>query len=104
LVTFRIRRSRARGSVPDHAATLGLGRVSVGSIEQRPQPVDELRRHLVASALGPQDLREPALELGVTAAGVAAAQVLLDLDAHRSNELSVEVELDLLQHVFAVSR
>jgi len=30
--------------------------------------------------------------------------VVLDLDAHGSDELSVEVELDLLQHVFAVSR
>jgi hypothetical protein len=30
--------------------------------------------------------------------------VLLDLDAHGGDELSVEVELDLLQHVFTVSR
>jgi hypothetical protein len=30
--------------------------------------------------------------------------VVLDLDAQRSNELPVEVELDLLQHVFTVSR
>jgi hypothetical protein len=78
--------------------------VSVGPIEHRPQPLDELGWHLVASALGPQDLREPALEIGVTGARIAAAQVLLDLDAHRSDELPVEVELDLLQHVFAVSR
>jgi len=76
----------------------------VGPLEQRPEPVDELGRHLVASALGPQDLLEPPLERGVPAAGVAAAQVVLDLDAHRSKELPVEVELDLLQHVFTVSR
>ena len=78
--------------------------MGAGLIEQRPQPVDELGWHLVASALGPQDLREPALELGMTAAGIAAAQVVLDLEAQRSNELPVQVELDLLQHVFTVSR
>jgi hypothetical protein len=78
--------------------------VGVGPLEQRTEPVDELGRNLVASALGPKDLLEPPLERGVPAAGVAPAQVVLDLDAHRSDELSVEVELDLLQHVFAVSR
>jgi hypothetical protein len=78
--------------------------VGVGPLEQRSEPVHELGRHLVASALGPKDLLEPPLERGVPAAGVAAAQVVLDLDAHRSDELSVEVELDLLQHVFTVSR
>ena len=66
--------------------------------------MDELGRYLVAPAFGPQELLEPSLERGVTAAGVAAAQVLFDLDAQRSDELTVEVELDLLQHVFAVSR
>jgi len=76
----------------------------VGPLEQRAEPIDELGRHMVTPALGPQDLLEPPLERGVPAAGVAAAQVVLDLDAHRSDELSVEVELDLLQHVFAVSR
>jgi hypothetical protein len=76
----------------------------LGPLEQRPEPVDELGRHLVASALGPQDLLQPSLERGVPAAGVAPAQVVLDLDAHRSDELSVEVELDLFQHLFAVSR
>jgi hypothetical protein len=78
--------------------------VGPGPLEQRPKPVDELRWHLVASTLGPKDLLEPPLERGVPAAGIAAAQVLLDLDAHGSDELSVEVELDLLQHAFAVSR
>jgi hypothetical protein len=78
--------------------------MGLGPLEQCPEPVDQLGRHLVAPALGPQDLLELPLERGVSAAGVAAAQVLLDLDAHGGNELSVEVELDLLQHVFAVSR
>jgi hypothetical protein len=40
----------------------------------------------------------------VPAAGVATAQVPLDLEAHGSDELTVEVELDLLQHMIAVSR
>jgi len=78
--------------------------VRVGRVEQRPEAVDELGRHLIAPALGPQEILEPLLERGVPAAGVAAAQVLLDLDAHGSDELTVEVELDLLQHMFAVSR
>jgi len=78
--------------------------VDVGWVEQSPETVDELGRYLVAPALGPQELLEPSLERGVPAAGIAPAQVLLDLEAHRSDELTVEVELDLLQHMFAVSR
>jgi hypothetical protein len=78
--------------------------VDVGRVEQRPEAVDEFGRYLVAPAFGPQEILEPSLERSVPAAGVAAAQVLLDLDAQRSDELSIEVELDLLQHVFAVSR
>jgi hypothetical protein len=35
---------------------------------------------------------------------VAATQVSLDLDVQRADELTVEVELDLLQHVLALSR
>jgi hypothetical protein len=76
----------------------------VGRVEQRPEPVDELGRNLVAPALGPQELLQPPLERGVPAAGVATAQVPLDLEAHGSDELTVEVELDLLQHMIAVSR
>ena len=38
------------------------------------------------------------------AAGVAATQVSLDLDVQRADELTVDVELDLLQHVLALSR
>ena len=81
-----------------------LGGVRVGRVEQCPEALDELGRYLVAPALGPQELLQPSLERRVPAAGVAAAQVLLDLEAHGSNELTVEVELDLLQHMFAVSR
>jgi hypothetical protein len=35
---------------------------------------------------------------------VAATQVSLDLDVQRADELTVEVELDLLQHVLTLSR
>jgi hypothetical protein len=76
----------------------------VGRVKQCPEAVHELGRYLVAPALGPQELLEPSLERCVPATGVAAAQVLLDLETHGSDELTVEVELDLLQHVFAVSR
>src|SRR5207342_815341 len=89
-------RSSGLGVTPDGVGA--LGGMGVGPLEQRPEPVDELGGHLVASALGPQDLLETPLERGVPAAGVAAAQVLLDLDAHGSHELSVEVELNLLQN------
>jgi hypothetical protein len=83
---------------------VGLGGVRVGRVEQCPETVHEFGRYLVAPALGPKELLQPPLERGVPAAGVAAAKVLLDLDAHGSDELTVEVELDLLQHMFAVSR
>ena len=76
----------------------------MGRVEQRPEAVDEFGRHLIAPALGPQEILEPSLERSMPAAGVAAAQVLLDLDAQGRDELPVEVKLDLLQHVFAVSR
>jgi len=78
--------------------------VDLGRVEQRPEAVDELGRYLVAPALGPKEFLELSLERGVPAAGVAPAQVLLDLEAHGSDELTVEVELDLLQHVLALSR
>ena len=108
MVMFPIRRPREGGSVPcsrgsaDRAVVLGGG--DVGWVEQSPEAVDQLGRYLVAPALRPQELLEPSLERGVPAAGVAPAQVLLDLEAHGSDELTVEVELDLLQHMFAVSR
>ena len=76
----------------------------MGRVEHRPEALDELGRYLVAPAFGPQEILEPSLERSVPAAGVAAAKVLLDLEAHGSDELTVEVELDLLQHMFAVSR
>jgi hypothetical protein len=106
---FPIRRSPEGGSVPRFRGSadvgwLGLGGVRVGRVEQCPEAIDELGRYLVAPALRPQELLQPPLERGVPATGVATAQVPLDLQAHGSDELTVEVELDLLQHMFAVSR
>jgi hypothetical protein len=37
-------------------------------------------------------------------AGMATAEMPLDLDALEPDELTVEVELDLSKHMFAVSR
>jgi hypothetical protein len=73
-------------------------------LEQRTDPFEQLGRDLPASALGAQDALQLALELGMAAARVTATQVPLDLDAQSADELSIEVELDLLQHVLTVSR
>jgi len=70
----------------------------------RPYALEELDGDVVAAALGPEHLLEPALELGVAAAGGALPQVTLDVDALQPHELTVEVELDLAEHVLAVSR
>ena len=76
----------------------------MGLIQERAETLDELGRDLVAAALGSKDLLQPPLEGGMAAARVAAAEVVLDLDAQGRHELTVEVELELPQHVFAVSR
>ena len=60
--------------------------------------------HLVASALGAQHLLQAPLELGVAAARGALPEVPLDLHALHADELTIEVELDLAEHVLAVSR
>jgi hypothetical protein len=73
-------------------------------LEEQPDPLEQLRRDLAAPALGPEDLLQLELELGVSGARVAADEVLFDLRAQRTDELTVEVELDLLQHVLALSR
>jgi hypothetical protein len=73
-------------------------------LDRGAEPLDELGRDLVAPALGPKDVLQPLLERGVPAARPAAAEMALDLDPQRFDELSVQVELDLLEHVFAVSR
>jgi hypothetical protein len=73
-------------------------------LEQRPYPFQQVGRDVPATALRAEDLLQLPLEVGVPTAGVAATQVSLDLDVQRADELTVEVELDLLQHVLALSR
>jgi hypothetical protein len=73
-------------------------------LEQRSDPFQQVRGNLPTSALRAEDLLQLPLEVGVPAAGVAATQVSLDLDVQRTDELTVEVELDLLQHVLTLSR
>jgi hypothetical protein len=77
--------------------------MEVGSGDHRPDPLQELRRDVVAAALGAQHLLQPALKLGVTAARGALPEMPLDLHALDADELPVEVELDLAEHVLAVS-
>jgi hypothetical protein len=71
--------------------------------DHRAHPLEDLDGDVVAAALGAEHLLQAALELGVAAAGGASPQVLLDLDALHADELTVEVELDLPEHVRALS-
>jgi hypothetical protein len=73
-------------------------------IQERADPGVELGRDVVAPALRAEHLLQPALEIGMASAGMAATQMPLDLDALEPDELPVEVELDLSKDVFAVSR
>jgi hypothetical protein len=85
---------------------LERGRFSgvVRGVEHRTDPIDQIRRDVPTPALVPEHLLQLALERGVPRARVAHAQMPLDLDALEPNELAVEVQLDLAQNVFAVSR
>jgi hypothetical protein len=76
----------------------------VRSLDHRAEPLEEFGRDLVATTLGAEHLLELALEVGVTRARIARPKVLLDLDALNPHELTIEVQLDLSQHVLAVSR
>jgi hypothetical protein len=78
--------------------------VRVGGLEHRPDPLQQLGRNVVAAALGTEHLLQLPLKVGMARARVAASEVPLDLDALEPDQLTVEVELDLSQDVFAVSR
>jgi hypothetical protein len=78
--------------------------VVVRPFEQGPNPLEELRRDLAATTLGADDLLQLALEVRMACAWAAASEVALDLHANSTHELTIEVELDLLQHAFALSR
>jgi hypothetical protein len=73
-------------------------------IQERADPGVELGRGVVAPAFRAEHLLQPALEIGMAPARMAATQMSLDLDALEPDELPIEVELDLSKHVFAVSR
>jgi hypothetical protein len=66
-------------------------------------PLDERDGDLVAPALVPEHGLQPLLELGVARARGTLPEVPLDLHALDAHELPVEVELDLTEHVLAVS-
>ena len=76
----------------------------MGSEQGHADPFEELGGHVVAAALGLEHLLQPTLELGVAVARGALPEVPLDLHALHARELTIEGELDLSEHVFAVSR
>jgi hypothetical protein len=59
---------------------------------------------MIAPAFRAEHLFQASLEVGVAGAGGAFPEVALDLHALDANELTVEVELDLSEHVLALSR
>jgi hypothetical protein len=67
----------------------------------RADPFEHLDGHVVTPALDAEDFLQASLEVGVLVARRAIPQVPLDLDALDRRELTVEVELDLSQHVLA---
>lgn len=85
------------------SSPLGSRRMPVRRREHGPHPIEELGRRVVAAALGPEHLLQPALELGVIVAPGAIPQVSLDLGALDRDQLTIEVELDLTQHPLALS-
>ena len=76
----------------------------MGRVEQRAEAVDELGRYLSHPHLDRRSSFSRRWNAAWPLQGSQPPEVLLDLHAHGSDELTVEVELDLLQHVFAVSR
>lgn len=78
--------------------------VVVRPFEQDADALEQLRRYVAATALGPDHLFQLALEIRVAGAGAAAPEVVLDLHTRGTHELTIQVELDLLQHAFALSR
>jgi hypothetical protein len=92
--------SRRGGEAPPS----GGGRLRVDRREEGSHALEELDRHVVASALRADELLQAPLELGTAVAGGALPQVTLDLHALDADELSIEEQLDLAEHVLAISR
>jgi hypothetical protein len=89
--------TRARFDPADRLSSIRLR-------EQRADPAGDFFGYDTAPAPGTHEELETALELRVIHARRTAAQVFLDLDAHGALELSVQVELDLLQRFTTVDR
>jgi hypothetical protein len=81
----------------------GGGRLRLDRRQERSHATQELGGHVVAPALRAHQLLQAALELGTAVAGGALPQVTLDLHALDAHELSVEEQLDLAEHVLAIS-
>jgi hypothetical protein len=79
-------------------------RLRAGVRHHRAHSLDELRRDVVAPALGAEHLLQAPLEVGMAGARGAFPEVTLDLHALDAHELPVEIELDLAEHVLALSR
>jgi hypothetical protein len=74
------------------------------ALEDHAHPLQDVRRDLVAAALGPEHLLQASLEIRVPRARPARNEVLLDLQAHAALELAVEVELEAAQDLLAINR
>lgn len=72
--------------------------------EHGAHPLQELDRDVVTPALRAHHLLQAALELGTAVARGAFPEVALDIHALHTDELSIEIELDLAEHVLAISR
>jgi hypothetical protein len=96
-------RSRAVRVVADRTSGGGRLGASVHDHADRPDALDQLRRHLVTPTLRAEHLLQVSLEVGVAGTRGALPEVALDLHAIHAHELTVEVELDLAQDVLAVS-
>jgi hypothetical protein len=71
--------------------------------EHRADAFDDLLGDIVAAALRAEHLLQSALELGVPVTRGTLPEMPLDLHALQTDELAIEVELDLTEHVLAVS-
>src|SRR6266545_2150440 len=93
---------RPRRAVDPAATRLSGGRR--GLAQDGLDPLEQVRRDLVASALGSQHGLQPALELRAVGAVATRTEMLVDFDVQRHIELPVEIELDLRQDLAAVNR
>src|SRR6266508_4306389 len=107
-----IRRRRSGGSDdladrPERAVDPAATRLPGGRrglAQDGVDPLEQVRRDLVAPALGPQHGLQPALELRAVGAVPTRAEMFVDLGVRRHIELPVEIELDLRQDLAAVNR